>query len=105
MHLSAPEVAITARDASIESGLLRFAARSVITTATRIAEDVERHERSAQSIVERARNSYREISELAESRVGRVRTIARGLMELAAERTEIRSDKDTAIDGQRVLLG
>lgn len=50
-------------------------------------------------------NVFRDVQALLQTRAGTVRSIAREGMSLFADRTTIRSKKDTAVDGERVLLG
>ena len=94
-----------ARELDVEVGRLTTAARSIVTTAATLAQNVERYELSASRMVERARNAFREVSSLMQTRAGRLRTIVSGTAAQHARRTLVTSDEDTALDGKRVLLG
>ncbi len=59
----------------------------------------------AEHIVEKAEDVVREISGRLMTKAERLRTIVSGAAIMTAERTEIRSEQETAIDGSRVLLG
>jgi hypothetical protein len=59
----------------------------------------------AERVTERARDSLREITDLAEERAGRVRAVVRGVYALTSRRTVMASEDETSIDGSRILLG
>ena len=59
----------------------------------------------AHRLIERARDAFRDVSELSQSRLGRVRTIVREGYSLTSQRTTMVSKDDTSIDGKRILLG
>jgi hypothetical protein len=80
-------------------------AKHIATTAASIAQKVERYELRAMRIVETARDAFREVADLAQSRIGRVRMLVRDSYSLSAKRTALVSEKETSIDGRRVLLG
>lgn len=50
-------------------------------------------------------DAFVEVERVAETRARRLRTLVETTLELVAQRTSIRSEKDTRIDGNRVLLG
>jgi hypothetical protein len=59
----------------------------------------------ADRIFERARDVYRDVEGLLQTRVERVRTIARGAYHLFAKRVNVAAEEEAAVDGKRVLLG
>jgi hypothetical protein len=59
----------------------------------------------ADRIVEISRDALREVSELAEERIGRLKTFVKDAFSLTARRTKMRSEEETSIDGKRILLG
>lgn len=59
----------------------------------------------AHLLLETAHNSIRTVTQGAEVRAGRLRTVVRHAANFLAGRTTIRSKGDTAIDGKQVLLG
>jgi hypothetical protein len=64
-----------------------------------------RIELRADRILERARDVYREVEDLLQTRVGRARTIARAAYQVFANRVNVAAEEDAALDGKRVLLG
>jgi hypothetical protein len=99
LTLSAPgRIRLRAETVETEASLVHTAASEVVTRAGKIEADATR-------IVERAGDVYRQVEGLAELQAGRARTLVEGTLELAARRTTVKSDEDTVIDGQRVLLG
>lgn len=74
-------------------------------TAQRLVQSVAHHELSAERMVERARTKFRDVSDLFQSRVGRARQFVDGVYSLKTQRTVMKSEKDTSIDGRKILLG
>lgn len=86
-------------------GTVAVIAHAIATTAERVAVSASVHELTAERLVERAHDAYREIAGLAEGRFGRVRALVRDVYALTSRRTVMTSSDDTSIDGSRVLLG
>lgn len=59
----------------------------------------------SERLIGKLAESFVDITRIAESRVHRMRTLVKTSLELAAERTSLRSKQDTRIDGKRILLG
>ena len=89
----------------IEADRLLQTVRDLVTEAERVSTSTGRWDLRAQRITERARDVFRDVESLLQTRAGTIRSIARAGMSLFANRTSIRSKKDTAVDGERVLLG
>ena len=98
LELKAPEVTIEAKR------LLQRVTR-LVTEAEHVSTSTGRWDLRANRLTERARDVFRDVESLLQTRAGTIRSIARGGMSLFANRTSIRSKKDTAVDGERVLLG
>lgn len=77
-------------------------ARTTVATWSIVA---ERFELSATRIVERAQDAFRDVAELAQTRVGRARTLVRDVYALYTRRTTLTSKDDTRVDGKRIHLG
>jgi hypothetical protein len=56
-------------------------------------------------IMERAKNVYRQVEELQQTRANRVRTLVEGTYQLNSETTTIKSEKNVNIDGEKIHLG
>jgi hypothetical protein len=56
-------------------------------------------------IMERAKNVYRQVEELQQTRANRVRTLVEGSYQLNSETTTIKSTQNVNIDGERIHLG
>ncbi|MEZ4295213.1 MAG: DUF3540 domain-containing protein [Polyangiaceae bacterium] len=80
-------------------------ARRITTTATTISHTAERFELTAQQLVEHARDAFRTVTELSQTRAGRVRTLVDDLYALYTKRTSLQSTEETSVDGSKVLLG
>lgn len=98
-------VVTSARQVHTEAKEVTTRGKLVSTTADAFAVATGRYELSATTLVEKARDAYRDVSDLAQSRIGRVRMIVAGVYAQRARRTVIKSEADTSIDGRKVLLG
>ncbi len=104
-EVKADRLSVEARSARAVLGEVALFARAIATTAERVAVAAGDYERMAERVTERARDSLREITDLAEERAGRVRAVVRGVYALTSRRTVMASEDETSIDGSRILLG
>jgi hypothetical protein len=109
---AATEVSVEAERLSVRSrvaravlGQVQVTARGISTTAERVAASAGEYEVVAGRVVSRSKEALREVTELAEERLGRVRTLVQEAFSLSARRTILQSEEETSIDGRRVLLG
>lgn len=91
LSLDAPEVAIRTERLEVEAKRSRWQGGHVEVIAGKL--------------VERAGDVFRHAEGVLETRAGRARTFVERTMELWAHRTFVHSERDTRIDGKRVLLG
>jgi hypothetical protein len=107
--LSAPAgrvVIRAAEDVEIETrGTVTTVARAVATKAESIALTAEKYELAATRIVEKSRDAFRDVVDLAQTRVGRARTVVASIFSLSSRRSVLVSKEDTSIDGRKILLG
>jgi len=96
---------VEARASRLVTATAVMLARSVATTAEEVATKVERYELHATRIIEQAKDAFRDVSDLLQSRVGRARTIVEDSYALYTRRTVMASKDDTSIDGRKILLG
>jgi hypothetical protein len=83
---------------SAPAGKIRLAAPEVVCDAGKLEINAER-------VVERAKEVYREVDGLLQTRAGRLREIVRDTYRVLARRVHIAAEEDTTVDGKRVLLG
>lgn len=98
-------VEVVANKSELTTGAGRLIAEHVQASAQSIVTRVERYELEAGRLVERSRDAFREVSDLLQTKSGRVRNFVEGVYATYTGRTVMVSDKDTSIDGQKVLLG
>jgi hypothetical protein len=103
--VAGPTVEVRARRARTTAGVLEAIAREMVTKAQRIETSAKHHETHAERVVVVAKDVAHEIADLLETKVGRVRTLVRGVFSLRSRATTMKSKDDTSIDGRRVLLG
>lgn len=84
---------------------VEIGAQRVSTTASVLVQRAERFELTATRLIEKTRDAFRDAVDLAQTRVGRARTIVEDAYALYARRTTMVSKEDTSIDGSKVLLG
>jgi len=104
-RLETERVEVKAESSHVVTGQATVVARRIATTATAIVQNVERFELTATRLVEKTRDTFRDASELAQTRVGRARMIVKDAYSLYSRRTSLTSTEDTSIDGSKVLLG
>jgi len=105
VRMQAPVLELAGERTTLESTELSIKAERIQTVASEIGQAVGRWELRAERVVEHARDAFREVQDLLQTRADRVRTLVKGTCQLLAGRTEIVSDEDTVVDGKRVLLG
>lgn len=112
--LRSGESAVTVADAGIDAraaraelgaGEARLVARSLTTVAESARHVAGVVEVEATRVVERVKNAYREVEELAQTRAGRVRVVARAAMHLMSGRAVIRAEQDVKVKGEKIHLG
>ena len=101
----ADEVAVVAKRSRLATGEATVIARAIATTASSLATHVERYELQTRRLVERSQDAFREVTDLLQTKAVRTRTLVKGVHALFSRRTVMVSDKDTSIDGSKVLLG
>lgn len=77
----------------------------VESAVTRAKHTVEVLDLTAERIVERAKDVFRETEGVAQTRAGRIRMVASGVFSLLSERTTIKAEDDVAIVGEKIELG
>ncbi|MDC0741596.1 DUF3540 domain-containing protein [Polyangium mundeleinium] len=104
-RLRADRAELEAKTSHFVTGAATVVAQHIVTTAQRIATSVEKYELSATKLVETTRDAFREVADLADTKIGRARTLVRGQFLLRARRTQLVSKDETKVDGKKVLLG
>lgn len=91
---------------------LHTVAEEVTLIAARMDAHVERLRQRASELeieagelVEKARTAYREVEELAQTRAGRLRFVARTTLHALAQRAKMKAEAVFAIDGESIHLG
>lgn len=105
LRLGAKTLGMQALRAAITSDELALAARSLRTVAKVAVQSVGVLETRAERVVERAKNVYRDVEELAQTRAGRVRVVARETLHAIGRRAVLRGDEDVKIKGEKIHLG
>jgi hypothetical protein len=103
--VTSARLAVASEQADVAVGDAAVVARRIATTASAIVQKVERYELLATRLVEKTRDAFRDATDLAQTRVGRARTIVKDAYALYTKRTSLTSTEDTSIDGNKVLLG
>ncbi len=77
----------------------------IMRAKTDVAVEAPRITLQAEQLFEKTRESVREVSSLLLTRAGRIRSLVRESFTMKSHRTRMVSEKETAIDGKRILLG
>jgi len=112
MHLEAPaaslkakRLAVEAREGRLTAGLATVLARRITTSAEAVTVRCVRHELEATKLVERTREAFRDTEDLAQTRVGRSRTVVKDVYSLFSRRAVMVSREETSVDGRKILIG
>lgn len=103
-HVGTPSLSVSAAVARLALLDTTFAATSVSSVVTTARHVIGVAETRAERIIERAKNVYRDVEELTQTRAGRIRQIAQGAMHLVSERTVIKATDEVAIKGEKIHL-
>lgn len=95
--LEAPAVHARVGEARVEGRTLAASFERVKTAAAVI-------ETTAGRILERAKNAYREVEELSQTRAGRLRLVAEKTASLLGQRAVVKAREDVKIKGDKVYL-
>ncbi len=103
------EVASRVLGASVSSAVLDVGeglvrAKVMQTEGGTLRQSFERIETNAGHLFERARETYREVETLAQTRAGRLRVIARDTVHLLSKHTLVKADEDVKIKGEKIYL-
>jgi Protein of unknown function (DUF3540) len=104
-RLEALRLEVKAAHSRVVTEQASVVAQRIATTASMLVQNVERFELTATRIVEKTRDVFRDATDLAQTRVGRARTIVKDAYSLYSRRTSMASTEDTSIDGSKILLG
>ena len=83
---------------------LRFAVARVGLEARRLEQRVGELETNAGRVMERAKESYREVETLAQTRAGRLRFVAKESFHTLAERVAVKAVQVLSLRGERIHL-
>lgn len=105
VEVSSDRVEVTTNDARLGAGVVATIARTVSTRADSVAITAEKYELQATRLFEKSRDAFRDVVDLAQTRVGRARTLVQSIFSVHAGRTVLASKEETSIDGRKILLG
>jgi hypothetical protein len=81
------------------------AAKGVTVNAPAVEMRAETIEFEATTLTQRIESAFQWVKDLLQVRAGRSRTVVDGTSHQLAERTFIRSEKETKVDGEKIYLG
>lgn len=91
---------------SAPQGAVRIdAGKGVTMSAPAIEMRADEVEIEAKTLSQRIESAYQWVKDLLQVRAGRTRTVVDGTAHQLAERTFIRSEKETKVDGEKIYLG
>lgn len=96
---------LVARDAvRVRADRVDVVAKTLSTVAERSQEVFGVLETRATRIVERAKTAYREVEDLAQTRAGRIRQVARETLQLVGRRAFLRSEEGMKLRAEKIHL-
>ena len=103
--VKAAKLSVEANQTRLVSSKIAVIAGHIASTAEEVAQNVGRYELTANRLIERTQCSFRDVKDLAQSRIGRVRTVVNDVYAVYSRRAVMVSKEETSIDGSKVLLG
>lgn len=97
-ELRAQRADVTTKEANLVVGTLR-------SVAHRVREKAEVVERTAGRVVERAREVYREVEGLEQTKAGRLRLVASAALTLLGQQALLKAREDVKLKGEKIYLG
>ncbi|MBL8604167.1 MAG: DUF3540 domain-containing protein [Myxococcales bacterium] len=97
VELSTPRLHAEVGEAKVEG-------RTLTASFDRVRQVVGVIETQAERVLERAKNVYREVEELSQTRAGRLRLVAEKTVHMLGQRTLIKAKEDVKIKGDKVYL-
>lgn len=104
-RLTSAHVSVAAERADVKVTDANVVAKTLRTVAYRILERADRVERTADRVVERAREAFREIQELDQTKAGRLRLVADTALSLLGRSTTLKAREDVKVQGEKIYLG
>ena len=104
-RLTSAHVSVAAERADVKVTDANLVAKTLRTVAYRILERADRVERTADRVVERAREAFREIEELDQTKAGRLRLVAETALSLLGRSTTVKAREDVKVQGEKIHLG
>jgi hypothetical protein len=104
-RVKATKLEVETRTSRLVTGQATILARSIATTAEQLATSVSRYELTATKLVEKTRDTFRDVADLLQIRARRSRTIVADTHAVHSRRTTLTSSEETTIDGKKILLG
>jgi hypothetical protein len=92
-------------EVAFEGDQVTLTGRALESTFERIMTRAETMESRVGRLVERARETYREVEDLAQTRAGRLRLVAKKTLHALGQRTLVKADEDMKIKGEKIYLG
>ena len=102
--LAAPLLKTTAARAEVELDEGQLTARETSVTIEHARRTIEVLETTAGQILERAKESYREVEGLSQTRAGRLRLVAEKTLHALGQRTLIKAYEDMKLRGEKIYI-
>lgn len=103
--VSAGHVAMEAQRADVKVADANVVAKVLRTVAERVRERADVVERTAGRVVERAREVFRDVEELSQTRAGRLKLVAETALTILGTSTMVKAREEVKVTGEKIYLG
>ena len=103
--LKSQVLGIQAQRADFQVSEMQYVGRSLAARIGRVQLVAKRVETIAETVIEKAKNTYRRVDDLVQLTAGRVKTLVDSTFHLKSKRVYLKAKKDVKIDGDRIHLG
>ncbi len=103
--LDSEDLDLHARKAKLSIDVAHYRGQRLEATLQQIKSVAKRSEVLAETLIEKAKNTYRSVEALSQLTAGRVRTVVEGAYQLRSKDAFLKADEDFKIDGEKIHLG
>ncbi len=105
LHLTGARVGITSEEGDFRIGNTRYMGDAFSGKVKSVGIVMNRLETTAETVVQKAKNIYQTVEELAQMHAGRMRALIESTWHVKTRRTFLKSDGDVKINGDKIYLG
>ena len=105
ISMNSPEIAVNSRKGTIHIENAQYTGKAFSGMIQDVKLKIQRIESVVVTVIEKAKNVYRTVEELAQLHTGRMRTIVDATWHFKSKKTFMKAEDDFKIKGEKIYLG